>query len=224
MQIKAPRLYRNRCGVYYFRVKSGGKEKRISLRTKCSKTANILALQLNLDLERRRDMAEPKLSDFNFDLATLRRYEIALKNGTTIRTDGSAEEHARVMQMMGEIDRIGIIDLEDRPLRSATAKRAKPEPLTRAVDKWLANCMGKNGGRTVDTKVYHIKDFLERMFPLVESVELWLAEHEKVEFNKKRALRALEENKAAGRADTPAQTSKPTRSTSKRWWNTRTRC
>ena len=142
-------------------------------------------------------MAEPKLSDFNFDLATLRRYEIALKNGTIIRTDGSAAEHARVMEMMAEIDRIGMIDPEDRPLRSA--KRAKSEPLTSAVDKWLANCSGKNGERTVDTKVYHIKDFLERSFPKVESVELWLAEHEKVEFNKKRALRALEENKAAGR-------------------------
>jgi hypothetical protein len=34
MHIKAPRLYVNRCGVYYFRVKSGGSEKRICLRTK----------------------------------------------------------------------------------------------------------------------------------------------------------------------------------------------
>jgi integrase len=195
VQIKAPRLYRNRCGVYYFRVKSGGKEKRISLRTKCSKTANILALQLNLDLERRRDMGAPKLSDFNFDVEALRRYEIALKNGTTIRTDGSAEEHARAMEMMAQIERIGMIDPEDRPPR----RPAKSEPITLAVDKWIANCAGKNGERTVDTKVYHIKDFLERSFPLVESVERWLAEHEKVEFNKKRALRALEENKAAGR-------------------------
>ena len=199
MQIKAPRLCRNRCGVYYFRLKSGGKEKRISLRTKCSKTANILALQLNLDLERGRDMGEPKLSDFNFDVEALRRYEIALKNGTTIRTDGSADDHARAMEMMAQMERVGVIDPEDRPLRSATAKRAKSEPLTSAVDKWLANCSGKNGERTVDTKVYHIKDFLERSFPLIESVERWLAEHEKVEFNKKKALRALEDNKAAGR-------------------------
>ncbi|WP_141749577.1 site-specific integrase [Duganella phyllosphaerae] len=199
MQIKAPRLYRNRCGVYYFRVKSAGKEKRISLRTKCSRTANILALQLNLDFERRRDMGAPNLSDFNFDLAAMRRYEIELKNGTTIRTDGSADDHARAMEMMAHIDRIGMIDPEDRPTRSVAALRAKSEPIASAVDKWLANCSGKNGERTVDAKAYHIKDFLALSFPRIESVERWLAEHEKVEFNRKRALRELEENKAAGR-------------------------
>ena len=140
-------------------------------------------------------MGEPKLSDFNFDVEALRRYEISLKNGATVRTDGSAEEHARAMEMMAQIERIGMIDPEDRPLR----RPAKSEPMTLAVDKWLANCGGKNGERTVDTKVYHIKDFLERSFPLVESVERWLALHEKVEFNKNKGLRRLDENKAAGR-------------------------
>lgn len=84
-------------------------------------------------------------------------------------------------------------------MRSATAKVAKFEPLTLAVDKWLANCCGKNGERTVDTKVYHIKDFLALSSPLVESVERWLDQYEKVEFNKNKALRQLGENKAAGR-------------------------
>jgi len=131
----------------------------------------------------------------------MRRYEISLKNGATVCTDSSyssAEEHARAMEMMAQFERIGLIDPEDRPLRSA-AKPAKSEPITSAVDKRIANCSGKNGERTVDTKVYHIKDFLERSFPLVESVERWLALHEKVEFNKSKGLRQLEENKAAGR-------------------------
>lgn len=45
-------------------------------------------------------MGEPKLSDFNFNLGALRRYEITLKNSPTVRTDGSAEEHARAIKMM----------------------------------------------------------------------------------------------------------------------------
>lgn len=92
-----------------------------------------------------------------------------------------------------------MIDPEDHPARSVAAPRVKSEPIASAVDKWLANCAGKNGERTVDTKAYHIKDFLALSFPRVESVEIWLAEHEKLEFNKKRELRVLEENKAAGR-------------------------
>ena len=147
-------------------------------------------------MEQKRGTTAPKLSDFNFDLASLRRYEIALKNGTTIRTDGSADDQARALEMMAQIQRLGVIAPEGRPLHSATAKPARPEPLTRAVDKWLANCAGKNGGRTVDTKVYHIKDFLARMFPLVKSAGLWLAQHAKVELNKSRALA---ENSTAGR-------------------------
>ncbi|MYM83053.1 tyrosine-type recombinase/integrase [Duganella sp. FT50W] len=139
-------------------------------------------------------MSNPKLSDFNFDLEAIRRYEIDLKNGV-LRADGAAD-HKRMMEA---IDRLGMIDRDDRPLRSASVQSGKSEPLTSAVDKWLANCSGKNGARTVDTKVYHIKDFLALSFPLVESVERWLAEHEKVEFNKNKGLRRLEENKASGR-------------------------
>ncbi|MCC7643609.1 MULTISPECIES: site-specific integrase [unclassified Janthinobacterium] len=194
MQIKTPRLFRNRCGVFYFRIKTAESDRRFSLRTKCPATAAIIALHLNADLERKRAMSNPKLSDFNFDLEAIRRYEIDLKNGV-LKADGAAD-HKRMMEA---IDRLGMIDSADRPLRSASIQSAKSEPLTSAVDKWLANCSGRNGARTVDTKVYHIKDFLALSFPLVESVERWLAEHEKVEFNKKKALRALEDNKAAGR-------------------------
>ena len=74
-------------------------------------------------------MGAPNLSDFNFDLAVMRRYEIELKNGTTFRTNGSADDHARAMEMTAHIDRIGMIDPEDRLLRSIAAPRAKSEPI-----------------------------------------------------------------------------------------------
>lgn len=48
-------------------------------------------------------MGAPNLSDFNLDLTAMRRYEIELKNGTTIRTDGSADDHARAMEMMAHL-------------------------------------------------------------------------------------------------------------------------
>jgi hypothetical protein len=62
-QIKAPRIYRNRCGVFYFRVKTKDSDRRFSLGMKCPVTANIIALRLNADLERERAMNKPKLSD-----------------------------------------------------------------------------------------------------------------------------------------------------------------
>lgn len=168
MQIKAPRLYLNRCGVYYFRIKSGGTEKRISLRTKCSNTANILALQLNLELERKRAMSDPRLSDFDFDLESIRRYELDLKNGVA-KARGAAD-HARMMEA---IERLGPIDPEDRPLRSATAPPAsapsptrverKLLPLSKAADIWLAERAKKNAPRTVDAKRFHIHDFMRHV-------------------------------------------------------------
>lgn len=103
------------------------------------------------------------------------------------------------MEVMAEIDRIGMVDPEHRPLRSTTTKPVKSEPITSTVDKWLANCDQKNAARTMNTKAYRIKDFSACSFASVESVERWLAEHEKVEFNKNKALRELAASKAAGR-------------------------
>lgn len=195
MRIKTPRLFVNRCGVYYFRVKTAESDRRVSLRTKCPQTAAIIALQLNSDLERKRAMSNPKLSDFDFDLAALRRYELDLKNGVA-KASGAAD-HRRMMEA---IDRMGMIPPEDRPLRSATMPppEVRPsEPLTSAVDKWLANCAGKNGARTVDAKAYHVKDFLALAFGSVESVERWLAESQKTGFLKNKGLLALAERAAA---------------------------
>src|SRR5450830_1208564 len=96
-QIKAPRLYLNRCGVFYFRLKTKEKDRKVSLRTKCPVTANIVALQLNAVIERGRAMKNkktnnPDLADFNFDLDALKNYEIEFR-GAKIKAE-SAEDHA----------------------------------------------------------------------------------------------------------------------------------
>jgi integrase len=192
MQIKAPRLLVNRCGVYYFRIKSDGKEKRISLRTKCSLTANIIALQLNLAVERKRAMSNPKLSDFDF--SSIDRYEISLPNGMKIKTDGSQADHDRAMEAL---EKIGPIPLSVQ-LRAMEVEVQKSEALISAVKKWLTNCAGKNGPRTVVTKIYHIKDFLSRSFSHIEAVERWLAESQNTDFLKERGLRSVEARKAKG--------------------------
>jgi hypothetical protein len=95
-QIKAPRLYKNRCGVFYFRIKSKDEDRRVSLRTKCPVTANIIALRLNADLERERTMSKPKISDFSFLPENVRKsYEFDIKAGT-VRGD-SEQDHRNGM-------------------------------------------------------------------------------------------------------------------------------
>lgn len=196
MHIKAPRLLINRFGVYYFRYKSDGVEKRISLRTKCSTTANIIALQLNLTIERKRAMSNPKLIDFDF--GSLGRYEITLPNGVHIKTDGSQEDHSRAMEALENIGPL-LQHMQPAPIIQQTAPMIpKSESLILAVKKWLANCAGKNGARTVVTKTYHVKDFLARSFSHVESVERWLAESQNTDFLKERGLRTVEARKVRG--------------------------
>ncbi|MYM37578.1 hypothetical protein GTP38_24945 [Duganella sp. FT94W] len=191
MQIKAPRLFVNRHGVYYFRIKADGKEKRISLRTKCSNNANIIALQLNLAVERKRAMSNPKLSDFDF--SSIDRYEISLPNGMKIKTDGSQADHDRAMEAL---EKIGPIPLSVQLKRAAEEEIQKSESLVSVVDKWLANCAGKNADRTLITKNYHIKNFLNKMLRQVASVDQWLAEHESTDYEKKRGLRLVADRKA----------------------------
>lgn len=195
MHIKAPRLLINRFGVYYFRYKSDGVEKRISLRTKCSTTANIIALQLNLAIERKRAMNNPKLIDFDF--GSLGRYELTLPNGVKIKTDGTQADHSRAMEALEQIGPL----LQSMPapvIQQPTPSPPKSEPLIAAVQKWLANCAGKNGARTVVTKTYHIKDFMARSFSHIESVERWLSESQNTDFLKERGLRTVEARKVRG--------------------------
>lgn len=159
--IKIPRLFQNRCGVFYFRVKTATSDRRISLRTKCPRSAAIIGLQLNADLERKRAMNNPKLSDFNFDLDTLRKYEIALKDGRSIKTDGTEADHRRAMEMLAAIERIGPISPEDRPSRNLPAPAPSPASLTlsQAAAIWLAERSKKNAKRTLDAKRFHMADF-----------------------------------------------------------------
>jgi integrase len=193
MQIKAPRLLVNRHGVYYFRIEADGKEKRISLRTKCSNTANIIALQLNLNIERKRAMTNPKLSDFDF--SSIDRYEISLLNSMKIKTDGTQADHDRAMEALDQIGPL-LQNMQPAPVIQLPAPNTpKSEALISAVKKWLANCAGKNGARTVVTKTYHIKDFLARSLSHVESVERWLAESQNTDFLKERGLRTVEARK-----------------------------
>jgi len=99
-------------------------------------------------------MSNPKLSDFNFDIAAPRSYEISLKDGRAIKTDGTEADHIRAMEMLAAIDRIGPIAPEDRPLRSATTI-----PLSQAAAIWLDERKKKNAKRTVDAKRFHMADF-----------------------------------------------------------------
>ncbi len=165
--IKTPRLIRNRCGVFYFRIKTATSDRRFSLRTKCPHTAAIIALQLNANFERERAMSNPKLSDFNFDPAALRRYEIDLKNGV-YKADGP-DDHAR---MMDALERIGPIPPHMQPLATVPATAPTPVlkslPVSEAVTLWLAERAKKNGKRTVDAKRYHAKDFMRRIASNIE--------------------------------------------------------
>lgn len=76
LHIKTPCLARHQLGVFYFQLKTGGTERRISLRTRCFHTANIIALQLNLNIESARAMSNPKITDFDFkNFEALRQYD-----------------------------------------------------------------------------------------------------------------------------------------------------
>jgi integrase len=161
MHIKTPRLFKNRCGVFYFRIKTAVADRRFSLRTKCPRTAAIIALHLNVELERTRAMTKKTLSDLNFDFEAFRRYEIDLKNGV-FKASG-AEDHR---MMMDALERIGPISPSMQPLQTVPATApapAKSLPLPDAAELWLAERAKKNAPRTVDAKRYHIADFMRRV-------------------------------------------------------------
>ena len=76
--LEVPRLYRNRCGVFCFRLRSGAVDARVSLRTKCSLTAHMIVQRLNtaIDAAKGQGMTSknPSLSELGIDLKALRRY------------------------------------------------------------------------------------------------------------------------------------------------------
>nr|WP_083859867.1 site-specific integrase [Herbaspirillum sp. B39] len=179
-QIKAPRLYLNRCGVYYFRLKTKDKDRKVSLRTKCPVTANIVALQINAVIERGRAMnnknsRNPNLADFNFNLADLRQYEIEVGN-IKIKAEGP-EDHARAMEAVKEAKSLLALQpeqpsaavqqlaLNEQAILAqvvADAKKRQSPKLSHIAAEWIVERRLKNSARTVDAKAYHLKDFTER--------------------------------------------------------------
>ncbi|OEZ55843.1 hypothetical protein [Duganella sp. HH105] len=103
-------------------------------------------------------MNPPKISDFNF--GGIDRYELTLPKGMKIKTDGTQVDHERAMEAMESIGPL-LQNMQPAPIIQQPAV-PKSEALVSTVKKWLANCAGKNGARTVVTKTYHIKDFLSR--------------------------------------------------------------
>lgn len=54
--IKIPRLFQNRCGVFYFRVMTATSDRRISLRTQCPQWAAGEAAREDLSIQCRTDV------------------------------------------------------------------------------------------------------------------------------------------------------------------------
>ena len=180
--LEVPRLYRNRCGIWCFRLRSGAVDARVSLRTKCPLVAHILARSLNtaIDAAKGEGMTSknPNLSDLDIDWKALRRYEIDIKNGV-LKTDGTDRDHANLLDT---IERIGMIpEGEFKPPRpSATAASSPsapdttethptslPQPEGQTLDAvaklWLAERGQKNAVRTVYAKGRHFEDFAKHV-------------------------------------------------------------
>ncbi len=176
-QIRVPRLYLNRCGVYCFRLKTAAIDKRFSLGTKCPRTAIMLALRLNTQIEQGRTMAidprNPKLRDILPHLTPeeLSRYELDMERGI-MRADGP-DDHARMMEAL---DKFAVVRSRTIPPVSASFPPSSAPPavlksrLLSAVAKdWIEERKSKNGARTVYMKASHFKDFSKR---IAENIEI----------------------------------------------------
>ena len=176
--LEVPRLYRNRCGVFCFRLRSGAIDARVSLRTKCALTAHMLVQRLNAAIAAAKGEAmtgkNPRLSDLDIDWKALRRYEIDLKNGV-IKTDGTDADHANLMDA---VDRIGMVPggvpwpltskarakqaAASQPAPAPAPEPARPKAATHTLDAvaklWLAERAQKNAVRTVYAKSRHFED------------------------------------------------------------------
>ena len=166
--ITVPRLYRNRCGVWCFRLRSGATDARVSLRTKDALAAHMMARNINETLAAAKqggasvDHKNPNLSDLNIDWKKLRRYEADIQNGTFKATDEA--DHRRMMEL---IDRIGVIPggfpktppAASAPVAQVPAPIPPSLPLPEAAQKWLKERGLKNKPRTVYAKKGHYLDF-----------------------------------------------------------------
>lgn len=163
-QIKPPRLYQNRHGVFYFRIKTRAYDRRISLRTKCPSTAAIIALDLNLAIERERVLKNPKLSDVLGALSPgkQKRYEVDLRTGV-VKADGP-EDHARAMEAIAKMAPLHHSIEIARPQSAGLKSLLLPE----VVKLWLVECKLKNAERTVYAKERHLVDFTKRIGSNIE--------------------------------------------------------
>lgn len=169
MQTRAPRLYRNRHGVFYFRLKQDRAERRVSLRTRDERQASIIAFELNAHVERERAMKNPKLGDILPHLNTkgIREYKVNLRDGT-IEANGPAD-HRRALEALdhaakslppGVMTRISPTSAAPAQLRS--------RPLSEVGKLWLDECEQKNAERTVYAKRRHFADFVKQVSGDVE--------------------------------------------------------
>lgn len=178
-QIKVPRLYLNRCGVYCFRHKTAASDRRISLGTKCPRTAAVLALELNINIEKSKVMKfgpkNPNLSDIlpGVDAESAHRYELDMERGI-MRADGP-DDHARMMEALDKftVARPRSIPKVSEGLPPATVSPPvmpvlKSPLLSKVAEDWELHCVTKNAERTVRAKMGHYGDFVKRIAKDVE--------------------------------------------------------
>ena len=169
-QIRPPRLYRNRLGVFYFRVKNAARDRRFSLRTKCPSTATLLALELNAAFERERIMKNPKVSDILANLDPEKRRQYELQVGPIKLKADNAEDHARAMEALEKIGELppGVVIYPTQPAAAPSPAVLKSKTLSEVAELWLVECKKKNAERTAYTKERHMADFQKRIGASVE--------------------------------------------------------
>ena len=210
-----PRLYRNRCGVFCFRLRTGARDQRVSLGTKSALTAHMIASKINAAVASARAREQgmtgknPTLAELGLDLASLRKYEIDLRSGK-VKTDGTKADHDAAMEA---IDRIGMISggwpkTPPEELATATAAaaatRAAGEPaqpsrtLAAVAESWIAERRQKNKPRTVYAKECHYGNFAEHLASVTDMAGFNAAEL--AAFKKREQNTARESAEAEGRS------------------------
>ncbi|WP_186236140.1 tyrosine-type recombinase/integrase [Burkholderia gladioli] len=165
---KLPHLYKNRFGVYYLRLVRNGREAKKSLRTKDYRQAKIWALSFNLELA----MSKPGAADF--DLSSVKEFDVVLPDGTQIKNIETAEDVRLAKEMFG--DRLATLPPMSLPVftpamtaaiaaqqASASAATAKPSKPFASVAKLYAKEKAlDNTPRTILAKERAFADFLKR--------------------------------------------------------------
>ena len=216
--LDVPRLHRNRCGVYCFRLRSGARDQRVSLGTKCPLTAHMIVSKINAAVASARAREQsmtgknPTLAELGLDLAAIRKYELDLRAGT-VKTDGSAADHEAAM---AAIEKIGMISggwppKPDGPLAEDLARMlaasAAEAPVAQVLPSrslasvaasWLAERRAKNKPRTVYAKECHYGNLIEHLASVSDLTAFDTAEV--AAFKKREQSAAKERANAEGKA------------------------